>query len=185
MSETPLETTAAAVSPIAAAVDAQVALVHALENEAAKLSAQIRNAQLPRQVGMAAAGRALSDELAQIFNARVDADFKSGALAARLEEAMKRAGEGPMQAPSAVAFLLVEQARAAARYVASRAESWAAEAYRLEGHAQAHEAQANSLAKTRQVIARSRFEAEAEDSRQHGLRETKRKAHQMEGEARA
>lgn len=111
---------------------------------------RLRSAQIPQHVGMAAACRALAIELPRVIIAQVDADLKDGVLAQRWEAARTAASEpgasGEHDATlAALALLLREQGRAVMRHLFRREKEWAADAYRLEGHADALEAQAHQL----------------------------------------
>jgi hypothetical protein len=120
----------------------------ALENEAAVR--QLRSAHIPQHVGMAAACRALAVELPRAIAAQVDADLKSGVLAQRWEAVRAAATEAgasgePDAAMAALSLLLREQGRTLMRHLIRREKEWAADAYRLEGQADALEAQLHQL----------------------------------------
>lgn len=111
---------------------------------------RLRSAQIPQHVGMAAACRALAVELPRVLVAHVDADLKSGVLAerweaVRAEVAQTDATSDTDPALAALALLLREQGRTLTRHLVRREKEWAADAYRLEGQADAHEAQLQQL----------------------------------------
>lgn len=120
----------------------------AAENEAGVR--RLRSAQIPQHVGMAAACRALAVELPRALAAQVDADLSSGALAQRWETVRAAAAEPGVSGEfdstlAALALLLRDQGRAVMRHLVRREKEWAADAYRLEGHADALEAQVHQL----------------------------------------
>jgi hypothetical protein len=136
----------------------------AVENEAAVR--RLRSAHIPQHVGMAAACRALAVELPRAIAAQVDADLKSGVLAQRWEAVRAAATEagasgGPDAAIGALALLLREQGRALMRHLVRREKEWAADAYRLEGQADALEAQ---LQQIRRVVGTARGAVTGETS---------------------
>ncbi len=139
--------------------DGQLALLRSLASESADKVERLRRTQIPQHVGMAAAGRALAIDLPKALVAQVQAALTSGALGQRWEAALKRAAtdgeESPAAMLTALATVLIEQAQRAGHYVASRAEEWASDAYRLEGHASALEDQLRRLEQARDGIARS------------------------------
>lgn len=151
-------------------VDAQLVLVSTFLSENEVLIERLRHAQIPQHVGMAAAGRALAADLPRVLMAQVQADLSSGALGKRWQEALKRltpdAGNEPEQLLAAAATLLIELAQRMGRYVAVRAEEWAGDAYRLEGQANALEAQVQRFMRARDGISRSRAEGAATAERQ-------------------
>jgi hypothetical protein len=111
---------------------------------------RLRSTQIPQHVGMAAACRALAVEIPRALAAQVDADLRSGVLAQRWEAVRAAAAEvgsigdtDPTLA--ALALLLREQGRAVMRHLIRREKEWAADAYRLEGQADAQEAQLQQL----------------------------------------
>lgn len=114
------------------------------------LVAGLRGAQIPQQIGMAAACRTLMVDLPRELAAQVDADLASGDLAQRWKAAHTAAveasaGGAPDPAAVALAVLLREHGRSAMRHLIARGKRWTAEAYRLEGQAAALEAQAERL----------------------------------------
>jgi hypothetical protein len=118
--------------------------------ENAVLVAGLRGAQIPQQIGMAAACRTLMVDLPRELVAHVDADLASGDLAQRWKTAHAAAveasaGGSPDPAAVALAVLLREFCRSAMRHLIARGKQWTAEAYRLEGQAAALEAQAERL----------------------------------------
>jgi hypothetical protein len=120
----------------------------AAENDASVR--RLRSAQIPQHVGMAAACRALAIELPRALAAQVDADLNSGVLAQRWEAVRAAAAEtgasGEFDSTlAALALLLREQGRAVMRHLVRREKEWAADAYRLEGQADALEAQLQQL----------------------------------------
>jgi hypothetical protein len=125
----------------------------ATENEAGVRRA--RSALIPQHIGMAAACRALAVELPRALAARIDEDLKSGVLAQRWDAVRTLAAEAgaggePDPTLTAIAALLREHGRAVMRHLVQREKAWAADAYRLEGQADALEAQLQQL---RQVLA--------------------------------
>lgn len=121
----------------------------AADNEASVL--RLRSAEIPQHVGMAAACRALAVELPRVLAAQIDADLSGGALAQRWEavRAAAAAEPGATGRPdatiAALALLLREQGRTVMRHLVRREKEWAADAYRLEGQADALEAQLQRL----------------------------------------
>jgi len=118
--------------------------------ENAVLVAGLRGAQIPQQIGMAAACRTLMVDLPRELVAQVEADLASGALAQRWKAAHAAAveayaGGGPDPTAVALAVLMREHGRSAMRHLIARGKQWTAEAYRLEGQAAALEAQAERL----------------------------------------
>jgi predicted ArsR family transcriptional regulator len=118
------------------------------ENEASVR--RLRAVQIPQHVGMAAACRALAVELPRALAAQVDADLSSGVLAQRWEAVRTAAAEAGASGEAdptvaALALLLREQGRAAMRHLVRREKEWAADAYRLEGQADALDAQVHQL----------------------------------------
>lgn len=154
--------------------DGQLALLRSLASESADKVERLRRVQIPQHVGMAAAGRALAIDLPKALVAQVQAGLTSGALGQRWEAALNRAGSegenGPAATLTAVATLLIEQAQRAGHYVASRAEEWASDAYRLEGQASAVEDQQRRLEQARDGIARSAAEGAQAAARQEQRR---------------
>ncbi len=154
--------------------DGQLALLRSLANESADKVERLRRVQIPQHVGMAAAGRALAIDLPKALVAQIQAGLTSGALGQRWETAMKRAGtegEDSVAATlSALATMLIEQGQRAGHYVASRAEEWASDAYRLEGQASAMDDQLRRLEQARDGIARSVAEGEQAAARQEQRR---------------
>lgn len=155
--------------------DGQLALLRSLAGESAEKLERLRRAQIPQHVGMAAAGRALAIDLPKALVAQIQAGLTSGALGQRWEAALKRAGseadESPAAMLTALAALLIEQAQRAGHYLASRAEEWASDAYRLEGHASGLEDQLRRLEQARDGIARSLVEGERAAARQEARRQ--------------
>lgn len=164
---------------IGPAIDAQTELMRSLADESQSHVDRLRSAQIPQHVGMAAAGRALATDVPRMLMAQVQTEIGSGALGQRWEAALARAGkDGPEATLAALAVLLIDQARVTGRYLATRAEEWAADAYRLEGQATALEAQTKRLAEARDGIARSRAAAEAQ-----GTVQERRREQRLNGEA--
>ena len=151
-------------------VDGQLALLRSLAKESADKVERLRRVQIPQHVGMAAAGRALAIDLPKALVAQVQAGLTSGALGQRWEAVLKRAStdgeDGPAATLTALAAILNEQAQRAGHYVASRAEEWAGDAYRLEGQASALEDQLHRLEQARDSIARALAEGEQAATRQ-------------------
>ena len=140
-------------------VDASEAILR-LAAENAVLVAGLRGAQIPQQIGMAAACRALMVEVPRELASQVDADLASGALAQRWHAAHAAAVEssaGGATDPAAVALavLLRELSRSVMRHLVARGKAWTADAYRLEGEAAALEAQAERLRRIVNPAARS------------------------------
>ena len=158
----------------AATEDGQLALLRTLAAEAADKLERLRRVQIPQHVGMSAAGRALAIDLPKALVAQIQAGLTSGALGQRWEAALKRAGtdgeDSPAAALTALATVLIEQAQRAGHYVASRAEEWASDAYRLEGHASGLEDQLRRLEQARDGIARSVVEGGQTAARQEQRR---------------
>jgi hypothetical protein len=131
------------------AADAQLTIGSLIaENEAS--IRRLRSTHIPQHVGMAAACRALAVELPRALAAQVDADLNNGALAQRWEAVRTTASEAGPSADAdatlaAIALLLREHGRAAMRHLVRREKEWAADAYRLEGQADALEAQVHQL----------------------------------------
>ena len=154
--------------------DGQLALLRSLANESVDKVERLRRVQIPQHVGMAAAGRALALDLPRALVAQIQAGLTSGALGQRWEAALKRAGtdgeDSPAAALTALATVLIEQAQRAGHYVASRAEEWASDAYRLEGHASGLEDQLRRLEQARDGIARSVAEGGQTAARQEQRR---------------
>lgn len=170
------ESDAAMVGP---AIDAQLDLVKSLATENETLLARLRATQIPQHVGMAAAGRALAVDVPRALIAQVQTELTSGALGKRWEAAFARAGgeEGAESTLAAVAMLLIDEARATGRYLSTRAEEWAADAYRLEGQASSLEAQTQRLTRAQEGIAHGRAGAEAQSEVQE-----RRRAQRANGE---
>ena len=154
--------------------DGQLVLLRSLASESAEKLERLRRVQIPQHVGMAAAGRALAVDLPKALVAQVQAGLSSGALGQWWEAALKRAGtegeEGPAATLTALAAVLIEQAQRAGHYVASRAEEWASDAYRMEGHASGLEDQLRRLEQARDGIARSMAEGSEAAARQETRR---------------
>ncbi len=154
--------------------DGQLALLRSLASESAEKLERLRRVQIPQHVGMAAAGRALAIDLPKALVAQVQAGLTSGALGQRWEAALKRAGaegeDGPAATLTVLATLLIEQAQRAGHYLASRAEEWASDAYRLEGQASALEDQVRRLEQARDGITRSFAEGSQAAARQEQRR---------------
>ncbi len=154
----------------AATEDGQLALLRTLAAEAADKLERLRRVQIPQHVGMAAAGRALAIDLPKALVAQIQAGLTSGALGQRWEAALKRAGtegeDGSAATLTALATVLIEQAQRAGHYVASRAEEWASDAYRIEGHASGLEDQLRRLEQARDGIARAMSEGGQATARQ-------------------
>ncbi len=150
--------------------DGQLALLRSLARESAEKVERLRRVQIPQHVGMAAAGRALAIDMPKALVAQIQAALTSGALGQRWEAVLKRAGtegeDGPAATLTALAGVLIEQAQRAGHYVASRAEEWASDAYRLEGQASALDDQLRRLEQARDGIARSVAEGEQTAARQ-------------------
>ena len=165
------EATENTTSTVGPAVDAQLELVRSLKNENEALVDRLRGVQIPQHVGMAAAGRALATDVPRVLVAQVQSDLDSGALGKRWEAALARTGkQEPESMLAAVAMLLINQAKATARYVSTRAEEWAADAYRLEGQASAIEEQSRRLSRAHDGIEQSRFAGEKQEAIQERLR---------------
>lgn len=168
------ETTPASVQTEPAPDDGQMALLRSLASESAEKVERLRRVQIPQHVGMAAAGRALAIDLPKALVAQIQAGLTSGALGQRWEAALKRSGtegeDGPAATLTALATVLIEQAQRAGHYVASRAEEWASDAYRLEGQASALEDQQRRLEQARDGIARSLTEGSQAAARQEQRR---------------
>lgn len=168
------ETQPTTLSTEAAPDDGQLALLRSLTNESADKVERLRRVQIPQHVGMAAAGRALALDLPKALVAQVQAGLTSGALGQRWEAALKRSGtdgeDGPAATLTALAGILIEQAQRAGHYVASRAEEWASDAYRLEGQASALEDQLRRLEQARDGIARAVAEGAQTSARQEQRR---------------
>lgn len=122
------------------------------ENDAAVR--QLRSAQIPHRVGMAAACRALALEVPRTLAAQLEDELKSGGLARRWDAARASAAEAGASEPdiplTALMQLLREHGRAVMRHLLTREKEWAADAYRLEGHADAIE---GMLERLRPVLA--------------------------------
>jgi hypothetical protein len=164
-----------AASTVGPAVDAQLELVRSLKSENEVLIDRLRGVQIPQHVGMTAAGRALATDVPRVLVAQVQADLDSGALGKRWEAALARAGSDAVSDKveavlAALAMLLVDQAKATARYVSTRAEEWAADAYRLEGQASALEEQTRRLSRAHVGIEQSRASGEAREAVQEQRR---------------
>ena len=152
-------------------LDPQLELVRSLKDENESLVERMRGVQIPQHVGMAAAGRALATDLPRVLVAQVQADLDSGALGKRWVAALARVGkQEPETFLAALAMLLVDQAKSAARYVSTRSEEWAADAYRLEGQASALEEQSRRLTRAHEGIEQSRANAERQDAIQEQRR---------------
>ena len=142
----------------------------AAENEASIL--RLRSAQIPQHVGMAAACRALAVELPRVLAAQLHADLSSGVLAQRWEAIRAAATEpaatgGPDPTIAALALLLREQGRTLMRHLIRREKEWAADAYRLEGQADALEAQLQRLRRVEGVIPTADASATTHDAAPH------------------
>lgn len=163
--------------PQIAGVDAQLQLVSALAADNKTVIEGLRRTHIPQHVGMAAAARALGVDLPRVLIAQLQGELSSGELAKRWEAALARSGgeQSGSATVTALATLLVEQAKATGRYVAVRAEEWAADAFRLEGQATALEDQAQRLARAHEGISRSREEAKIQEARQEERRQQRDK----------
>jgi hypothetical protein len=138
-------------------VNARLELVRSLRTENEALIGRLRGVQIPQHVGMAVAGRALATDVSRVLASQVRAELETGVLGKRWEAALARAsnesgGESTRSLLGAVAMLLVDQAKVTARYVSTRAEEWAADAYQLEGQASALEAQTRRLSQAHEGI---------------------------------
>ena len=124
--------------------------IRALAAESEAHVRRLRSTQIPQHVGMAAACRALAVEVSRMLAAQVEADLNRGVLAQRWEAIRAAAAEpgasaGTDPTIAALALLLREQGRAVMRHLVRREKDWAADAYRLEGQADALEAQLQQL----------------------------------------
>ncbi|HET9621815.1 MAG TPA: hypothetical protein VFP84_10630 [Kofleriaceae bacterium] len=128
----------------------------------------LRAKAMPHHLGMAAACRALAAELPETLARHLDEDLASGALADRWRHAQvvarEAAAEGEDPTLAAIGLMLEAQRRAVVRHIALRGKVWTAEVYRLEGQADALEAQTEKLRRLAPPVdAASETEA-AEDS---------------------
>lgn len=157
--------------------DAQLTLLQSLASEGEARAESLRCVQIPHHVGMAAAARALAADLPRAFIAQLQGDLSSGALGERWDASLKRlsGAEGEPKAMeaalAAVAALLIEQMQRVGKYLASRGEEWAADAYRLEGHAAGLDEQIRRLQRAQEGIARSRAEGARTAARQEQRRQ--------------
>jgi hypothetical protein len=134
--------------PVAVAGDIASDPIPAIRSLAADGEASVRrlrSAHIPQHVGMAAACRALAVEIPRALNAQVDADLKSGALGQRWDAIRASVSGEPDPTLTAIALLLREQGRAVMRHLIRRDKEWVADAHRLEGQADALEAQVQQL----------------------------------------
>jgi hypothetical protein len=110
----------------------------------------LRENAIPHQIGMAAACRALSLDLPRVLSQQLEADIVNGTFAERwrASQAAAAAAAGDFDPLlGAVALVVKEHVYAAARHVVTRGKAWAAEAYRLQGQAEALETQTTQLAR--------------------------------------
>lgn len=158
-------------------IDAQLTLLASLAGENEARAESLRCVQIPHHVGMAAAARALAADLPRAFIAQLQGDLSSGALGEKWEAALKRVSgtKGELKALeaalAAVATMLIEQAQRTGKYLSSRGDDWASDAYRLEGQAVALEEQVHRLQRAQEGIARSRAEGQRTAARQEQRRE--------------
>jgi hypothetical protein len=152
--------------PDNADVDSVFELVSSLTRENKSLIEGLRQTHIPQHVGMAAAARALGVDLPRVLMAQLQGDLASGTLAKKWEAALARYGEDERSAArvNALAVLLIEQAKATGRYVAVRAEEWAADAFRLEGQATALEEQGQRLVAVHADTSRRRAAVTSSDA---------------------
>jgi hypothetical protein len=156
--------------------DAQLTLLQRLTTEVDARAESLRCVQIPHHIGMAAAARALGADVPRALISQVQSDLSSGALAQTWEATLKRLSkdEGgqptPEAALAAVAALLMDQAQRAGRYLAKRGDEWAADAYRLEGHATALDEEKKLFERAQEGIARSRAEGDRAAQRQEQRR---------------
>ena len=156
--------------------DAQLTLLQSLVAEVDARAESLRCVQIPHHIGMAAAARALGADVPRALMAQVQSDLTSGALGQTWEATLKRLSKDdvgqptPEAALAALASLLMEQAQRAGRYLAKRGEEWAADAYRLEGQANALDEEKKLFERTREGICRSRAEGERTAQRQEQRR---------------
>lgn len=122
-----------------------IGAIRSLTAESEASVRQLRSAHIPQHVGMAAACRALAVELPRALNAQVDADLKSGMLGQRWDAIRASVSGEPDPTLTALALLLREQGRAVMRHLIRRDKEWVADVHRLEGQADALEAQVQRL----------------------------------------
>ena len=135
-------------------VDAQ-SVVKALLDENARDIERLRHSEIPQHLGMAVAGRLLAADLPSALMAQIQKDLDSGDLNQRWLKAMERIGAEGQAVVAVVGALLVDVAKAAAKYVAARAEEWEAAAHQLDGRACALEAQSARLEEVRKAVVRA------------------------------
>jgi hypothetical protein len=121
--------------------------LHTLIAENRAAAQHLRTKAIPHQIGMAAACRALAVELPRSLAQQLESDVESGVLAERWRVAQAMAAAAGDFDPllGAVALVVKEQTQVALRHLALRGKAWTAESYRLEGQADALEAQTEQL----------------------------------------
>lgn len=127
--------------------------VRALADDNATAIDELRRVHIPQRVGMAAACRALAEDLPRALAQQVEADLANGHLAERWARAKAAAAAhsgDPDPLLTAAVALLRQHGRATARHLRVRGQEWTAAAHRLEGQADALEAQNERLA---QIVA--------------------------------
>ncbi len=130
-------------------------VVRALQTENAREIERLRHSEIPQNLGMAVACRVLAADLPGALMAQIQKDLDSGDLNQRWLRSMERIGAEGQAVVAVVGSLMAEIARAAATYVAQRAEEWEAAAQQLDGRASALEAQSARLEEVRKAVVRA------------------------------
>jgi hypothetical protein len=130
-------------------------VVKALQAENAREIERLRHSEIPQHLGMAVAGRVLAADLPSALMAQIQKDLDSGDLNQRWLRSMECIGAEGQAVVAVVGSLMAEIARAAATYVARRAEEWEAGAQQLDGRASALEAQSARLEEVRKAVVRA------------------------------
>jgi len=130
-------------------------VVRALQTENAREIERLRHSEIPQNLGMAVACRVLAADLPGALMAQIQKELDSGDLNQRWLRSMERIGAEGQAVVAVVGSLMAEIARAAATYVAQRAEEWEAAAQQLDGRASALEAQSARLEEVRKAVVRA------------------------------